>query len=101
MAMTEQEWLACPDPEPMLKFFQRKVSERKLRLFACACARRVRPYFSDRRGWRAVTVAERYADGAATERELQTAFNAAWAAQRKLYRAKPAPWKPPLRLRQW
>lgn len=53
--MTEAEWLAGDDPRTMLRFLQgfnepqsytytgrRKVaSERKLRLFACACARQV------------------------------------------------------------
>ena len=32
--MTEAEWLACEDPEPMSNFAYDKVSERKMRLFA-------------------------------------------------------------------
>src|SRR5262249_29653761 len=39
--MTEKEWLACTDPNPMLAFLRLKTSERKLRLFVCACTRRV------------------------------------------------------------
>jgi hypothetical protein len=35
--MTEAEWLAYTDPMPMLAFLLGKVSDRKLRLFACAC----------------------------------------------------------------
>jgi hypothetical protein len=37
--VTEAEWLASTDPKPMLEFLRGKASERKLRLFACACAR--------------------------------------------------------------
>jgi hypothetical protein len=38
--MTEQQWLDCTDPTSMLTFMRAKVSERKWRLFACACYRR-------------------------------------------------------------
>ena len=36
--MTEAEWLTCNDPTRMLEFLRGKASERKLRLYACACA---------------------------------------------------------------
>lgn len=47
--MTEQEWLACAEPQRMLEFLEvmlpntskRCPSPRKLRLFACACCRQV------------------------------------------------------------
>src|SRR5262245_894898 len=37
--MQEAAWLACKDPEAMLEAVRHKASERKLRLFACACTR--------------------------------------------------------------
>jgi hypothetical protein len=38
--MTEGQWLQCTNPEPMLAHLDRDSSERKLRLFGCACCRR-------------------------------------------------------------
>jgi hypothetical protein len=72
--MTEAEWLACTDPSPMLGFFEVKASKRKMRLFACACCRRIWPLHVDRRSQEAVEVAERYADGLADDQELQKAI---------------------------
>ncbi len=71
--MEEGKWRACSDPEPMLKYLESigAASERKLRLFSVACCRRllskvpVRP-----RSELAVDVAERYADGFASDVEL-------------------------------
>src|SRR4051794_34900467 len=40
-AMTEEEWLACPDWRDMFEYVEGKVTDRKLRLFAVACCRGV------------------------------------------------------------
>lgn len=82
--MTEADWLECIDPQPMLEFLRArkrgKVSDRKLRLFAVACWRRVEYVtdggvsairkYDDRH---AVEVAEQYADGEADEKQLSDA----------------------------
>ena len=104
--MTEAEWLASSDPAAMLQEVAGKVSDRKLRLFACACARQVWDRLTDdsscptcdgsgedqrestfgdcpncsgtgriNRSRRAVEIAERYADGMATEEELRHAYS--------------------------
>jgi hypothetical protein len=70
--MTEAEWLSSTDPAGMLEFLRSKSSERKLRLFACACCRVIWEHFNAN-GRFAVEVAERYADGLASKKELQNA----------------------------
>lgn len=71
--MTEAEWNACADSEPMLEFLQGKASERKLRLFAVACCRRMWHLMPDEKSRKAIEIAERLADGGATPAEVQAA----------------------------
>jgi hypothetical protein len=75
--MTEAEWLACTDPRPMLEYLRGKASERKLRLFACACVRRAWHLLTDA-GRQAVEAAEAYADGRIGVETLQVARRAAY-----------------------
>ncbi|QEH34886.1 hypothetical protein OJF2_34310 [Aquisphaera giovannonii] len=70
--MTEREWQACRDPEPMLRQVPAARHQRELRLFGAACARRV---------WRllpgecraAVEASERFAGGEIGGEELEAA----------------------------
>jgi hypothetical protein len=78
--MTEAEWLVCTNPFPMLEFFQGRASERKMRLFACACCRQVWHLLADERSRCAVEAAERFAEGEATPEELHAAAVTAWCA---------------------
>jgi hypothetical protein len=72
--VTEAEWLAFTDPQPMLEFLRGKASDRKLRLFGVACCRRVWPLLTDGTSRLAVEVSESYADGAAARHELREAW---------------------------
>lgn len=79
--MTEQEWLESDDTRPMLEFLRGKASERKMRLFACACCRRVWNLLieaDNESAQRAVITAERFADGFATKKELNAAKKASY-----------------------
>ncbi len=75
--MTEAEWLAQDALGPMLavRAVKRKSSERKLRLWACACCDLVADCMVAE-GQQAIRVAERFADGDASSRELAAAHAA-------------------------
>lgn len=75
--MTAQEWLAYSDPQPMLEFLRGKASDRKLRLFACACCRSIWPLIPDSADRDFVTTTERFADGAADLQQVIEALDVA------------------------
>jgi hypothetical protein len=77
--VTEGYWRACSDPTPMLAFGRARASDRRLRLFACACARRAWDRLDAAARW-AVQAAERAADGEGPEGEL-------WAAHVEAHEA--------------
>jgi hypothetical protein len=90
-AMTEAEWKVPHDPQSMIRYLigceaprvqdveafpDSRGSERKLRLFACACYHRVRDRMPNALADRVVAVAERYADGDETPEEFIRASEA-------------------------
>jgi hypothetical protein len=87
--MTEAEWLACTDPQKMLKFLRGKATKRKLRLFAVACCRSIWHLLTNTRGREAVEVSERYADGVVNQRELMKAGRRAQYALTAIDNARP------------
>jgi hypothetical protein len=80
--MTEAEWLACVGSHDWRLFLHDKMaclhgrcSVRQLRLFAIACCRHINPRFTDPRSVHALSIAERYVDGRASEEEYQAAYS--------------------------
>jgi hypothetical protein len=71
--MTEAEWLVCEKPQKMLRFLARNVSDRKLRLFSCACCRRIWHLLKLPASRRAVEIAEKFADRLVSIREVEDA----------------------------
>jgi hypothetical protein len=61
-----------------------RLSDRKRRLFAAACLRRFAHLLADPRSRRALAVAERFAEGLASEDERQQAEDAAFAAHAEM-----------------
>ena len=57
------------------------LTDRELRLYACWCARQIWHLLTDERSRTAVEVAERNADGLATDAEFTAAGEAAWDAR--------------------
>ncbi len=71
--MTEAEWLSCNDPRRLLNSMYGIASQRKLRLFACACCRRIWHLLADESCRQAVEFAEQYADGRASSDQMAAA----------------------------
>jgi hypothetical protein len=78
--MDEERWLACTDPGWLLMHLtrggrrrERERRRRKLRLYGCACCRRVWRMLPDERSREAVEVAELCADGLADDARCRAA----------------------------
>jgi hypothetical protein len=82
--MSENEWLGCTDPTPMLSCLRDsgKLSERKARLFAVACGRNVWRWMMDERSRQAVEVCEQYAEGLVGQKALKAVRRKAFAASK-------------------
>jgi hypothetical protein len=83
--MTEEEWLTCTDPKVMLAHPGRKLSGRKMRLFSCACCRRVWNLMSDERLKKALDKLEGVADNARLDQQRIEASKLAAAFRQQHY----------------
>jgi hypothetical protein len=75
-SLTEAGWLSGSDPHDMLDLLRGKSSDRKYRLFACACCRRVWRLLLNDPSRNAVVIAEEYADGLRSRKDLKAARDA-------------------------
>jgi hypothetical protein len=75
--LTAEQWAECTRPSPMINHLEQFAapSERRSRLFGCACLRNIWQAL-DRRCREAVEVAERFADGQADVDQLAAALTA-------------------------
>ena len=70
--LTEEQWLSVQNgPRFLLSVLGSKATNRKRRLFGCACCRRIWEHIWDERSRAAVELAERFADGLATVGERE------------------------------
>ena len=73
--MTEAEWLTCEEPQAMLVHLGESTSQRKLRLFTCACFRAGEPWEEKWHQIRdTIPLAEQLADGIANDTDVQRAL---------------------------
>lgn len=81
--VTEDEWYGDIDFDVYLEtcmwLREEKKNHRKLRLWSCACCRRLEALLPDMRSMNAINVAERVADGLADKNEI-------WEAKKNLRR---------------
>ncbi len=81
--MTEQVWLEATDLTPKFAYLKDRASERKLRLFCCACCRSMW-HLLHKRSRKAISVADAFVEEMAPADELTRARNA--LRQNKVWR---------------
>jgi hypothetical protein len=90
--ITEAQWLTATLLGPMFDFLRGKATDRKLRLFFCACGRRTWPLLTQPEYQEAIEIGERFADGQATSEQIEEAdsrvsdvyWSAVWPGQGRL-----------------
>jgi hypothetical protein len=77
--MTEPEWLESKNPQPMLEYLVGRATERKFRLFAIECCRRVQKYIVDPRCIQALITLEENVQASRYDSQFEVAANNARA----------------------
>jgi hypothetical protein len=90
-AVTEEDWDRGTYPERMLEFLRDRASDRKLRLFACACCRRIWELFPDEANRALVVAVEHRPDGTRDDPDLWEMMVASSAREHEC-RDVPAYW---------
>jgi len=78
--MTEREWLENGRIGPLIFYVENKGSERKLRLFAHACCRRIEHLLIDHRSLAALAALENFIEGKCAKEELEHHYRQAGEA---------------------
>jgi hypothetical protein len=88
---SEEKWQNACDPMLLLDYLRYRLSDRKMRLFACASIRTYWHQLTDPRSKQAIEMVEAFADGNATEDVFQSARLLAIQATNELRRKDPNP----------
>src|SRR4051794_34833828 len=82
-ALLEEDWLRAEHPAAMLRFLEGKASDRKMRLFACWCARLIQgdaPWLPPSQLFaELIDLAELHAEGQGNGQQLARLFDQAQA----------------------
>ncbi len=91
--MSGDDWSVCTDPQLMLMLLRsrRAATDRKLRLFACACCRRIWDRFPHPFNQDLVVEVEDHPDGQFKDEDLQTVMRASSSVEAE-FRGQPAYW---------
>jgi hypothetical protein len=82
----EEIWFSGTELRATISFLKGKSHERKLKLFACACCRRINHLLIDDRSKRAIDVVEQFHEGRVTRQIYDNAFQSAQDAYMALSR---------------
>lgn len=86
--MTEAEWINSDNPRSIFRSLNLQLSDRKIRLYACAVCRLVWDTLTDPRERAAVDATEHFADGAVGLDELELRWNDAWKAYHESHHSR-------------